>query len=221
MHDESIQDDILYDRLVDGELTAAERHALLASLDDRPGGWRRCALAFLEAQSWREGLGQFVRGADATTASGGGNLAASTALKRSTLKQGMAWLAIAASVLVAFALGTMRRDAGPTIATNAPIPSPATSVKPKVDDALTLFVRDESGQMRPMRVPLVDAATLDRQLGVQFQPTLPTTIRERLQHRGFDIQSKQRYAPLWLENGRPMIVPVEDTKIVPVGQKVY
>ena len=41
------------DRLVDGELGADERRALLASLDDEPGAWRRCALACLEAQSWR------------------------------------------------------------------------------------------------------------------------------------------------------------------------
>ena len=56
MNDDNQQDDILFDRLVDGELSAAERQQLLASLDDRPGGWRRCALAFLEAQTWRSDL---------------------------------------------------------------------------------------------------------------------------------------------------------------------
>ena len=34
-------DDILLDRLVDGELPADERRALLQSLDSRPDGWRR------------------------------------------------------------------------------------------------------------------------------------------------------------------------------------
>ena len=33
-------DDVLFDRLVDGELAADERRRLLASLDDRPGGRR-------------------------------------------------------------------------------------------------------------------------------------------------------------------------------------
>jgi hypothetical protein len=41
------------DRLVDGELNAAERRQILAECDEREGAWRRCALAFLEAQSWR------------------------------------------------------------------------------------------------------------------------------------------------------------------------
>ncbi len=56
MNHDIANDDILLDRLVDGELPADERRALLQSLDSRPDGWRRCALAFLEAQSWRSEL---------------------------------------------------------------------------------------------------------------------------------------------------------------------
>lgn len=41
------------DLLVDGELDAAGRRELLRELDATPGGWRQCALAFLEAQAWR------------------------------------------------------------------------------------------------------------------------------------------------------------------------
>jgi len=151
------------------------------------------------------------------------------------LGQGLAWLAIAASVLVAFTLGSMQRDVGHSIATDPREPNqPLAAVAPppdqaipddarmdRVDDALTLWVRDDTGETRPLRVPLVDAGTLDRELGVSFQSAIPTGIRERLQHRGYDVQSKRRYAPLWLENGQPMIVPVEDTKIVPVGHNVY
>jgi anti-sigma factor RsiW len=62
-HNDSLHDDALFDRLVDGELTGEERRRLLESLDTRPEGWRRCALAFLEAQSWREELGQVARAA--------------------------------------------------------------------------------------------------------------------------------------------------------------
>jgi hypothetical protein len=45
----------LLDRLVDGELAGPERRELLTTLERR-AGWRQCALAFLEAQSWREAL---------------------------------------------------------------------------------------------------------------------------------------------------------------------
>lgn len=45
------------DLLVDGELTEKQRRELLTRLDEQPDGWRRCALAFLEAQSWQAELG--------------------------------------------------------------------------------------------------------------------------------------------------------------------
>jgi hypothetical protein len=148
------------------------------------------------------------------------------------VRQAAAWLAIAASVLIAFTLGGLaQRDAGRPLAAagrgsgeSLAIVAPPQQPAPEsagIDDALTLWVRDDAGQTRPLRVPLVDAGTLDRQLGMEFQSALPAPVRERLKQRGFDVHSKRRYAPLWLENGRPMIVPVEDTKIVPVGQYVY
>jgi hypothetical protein len=51
-------DDIRFDRLVDDEMNEEERRQLLGQLDDEPGGWRRCALAFLEAQCWKQSLGR-------------------------------------------------------------------------------------------------------------------------------------------------------------------
>ncbi len=48
------------DLLVDGELSEADRRAMLLQLEHEPDGWRRCALAFLEAQCWKAELGQFV-----------------------------------------------------------------------------------------------------------------------------------------------------------------
>ena len=46
------EDDRRWDRLVDGSLSEREYRAMLAALDEQPDGWRRCALAFLEAQAW-------------------------------------------------------------------------------------------------------------------------------------------------------------------------
>src|SRR5260370_29148905 len=43
-------------RVVDGELPEGERRELLVRLEKVPDGWRRCALAFLEAQIWRQAL---------------------------------------------------------------------------------------------------------------------------------------------------------------------
>src|SRR5207253_643240 len=49
-------DERLLDHLVDGELADDERRELLMQLEKEPDGWRRCALAFLEAQTWRQAL---------------------------------------------------------------------------------------------------------------------------------------------------------------------
>jgi hypothetical protein len=45
-------DQATLDRLVDGELDEATRASLLRALEREPDGWKRCALAFLEAQAW-------------------------------------------------------------------------------------------------------------------------------------------------------------------------
>ena len=49
-----ISDDFI-DRIVDGELPRELREAV-AILDQHPEGWKRCGLAFLESQCWRESL---------------------------------------------------------------------------------------------------------------------------------------------------------------------
>lgn len=56
----SSEDQRLLDCLVDGELCEAERRELLLRLDRAPDGWRHCALAFLEAQSWRKEVKSFA-----------------------------------------------------------------------------------------------------------------------------------------------------------------
>jgi hypothetical protein len=231
MNDESHNDDILFDRLVDGELSTGEQRALLESLDSRPQGWRRCALAFLEAQSWQSELRSVAakpQAAAAVTKSS----APSPPAKRTTMWAAVQWLAVAASLLIAFKIGALQRGAEFPIANNptttneqlVSTPPAAGAAAPNVakrGDALNLWVRDDAGQMRRVRVPLVDASALDNELGLQFQTGVPDDVRARLQHRGYTVQSKRQYAPMWLDNGRPMIVPVEDTKIVPVSNKVY
>jgi hypothetical protein len=223
---ESANEEILIDRLVDGELTGDERRRLLQSFDKRPDGWRHCALAFLEAQSWREELGQVARGLGAETKESMSPVPSVAVVQKSVWTTGAIWLAMAAGLLVAFGLGTMQRERGRQVAGGqlVKVPSPVSPAAPnsaKPGDAVTLFVKDEGGRMQPVRVPLVDANTLDKELGVQFQTGVPEDVRKQLKTNGYAVQTKRQYAPLWLENGRPMILPVEDTKIVPVSNKVY
>ncbi len=230
MHDDSpTNDDILFDRLVDGELSDDERRRLIASLDDRPDGWRQCALAFLEAQSWRRQFTQVVRPAPIAATAASGTTRRSPAQRH----WGLAW-ALAASVLLAFTLGLALRDyllfplqsPGPgsgtqLAATDAPQFAEASPTDDDSIDVVTFWVRDEEGRAQPMLVPLVDAQTFDSQLGTEFQSSLSADARDHLQGEGYAVQSNRRYAPFRLDDGRSMVVPVEDTRIVPIAQRVY
>jgi hypothetical protein len=123
-------DQRLLDLLVDGELPEGQRRGLLSSLDHKPDGWRRCALAFLEAQTWQRELGAVVpaNGAAANGAAedrasedgasedgaAGANVRrpiAVSSLAGTTVRAFYSPLALAASLLVAFVLGLAVRPA--------------------------------------------------------------------------------------------------------------
>ena len=48
--------DDLIDQIVDGILAPSQLRDAIDCLDRDPDGWKRCVLAFLEAQCWRESL---------------------------------------------------------------------------------------------------------------------------------------------------------------------
>ena len=125
----------LFDLLVDGELNEAERRELLLWCERDPEGWRRCALAFLEAQSWSKELARVgepeasacvssdcsagPRETEADASGSPGNISStSVASKNATAAPGVAprwrligWpLAMAASFLISFALGLWARS---------------------------------------------------------------------------------------------------------------
>src|SRR3954453_22699968 len=132
MNEQFQNDDILFDRLVDGELSTAERRELLALLDKRPEGWRKCALAFLEAQAWKKDF-QSLTAKPATRAAAASMIAPKANSQRTTIRAAQ-WLAVAAGFLIAFTFGAMQRDsavplAGTPAKTSAPIVSTQTEVK--------------------------------------------------------------------------------------------
>lgn len=148
------------------------------------------------------------------------------------------WYALAASVLVAFGLGgfvsqTWRSEtpSGDAIVAAAPggdaltaVPDPAPqpvvaeNALAKGDDdgeSVTFWVQD-NGARRSFSAPLVDAEQLDRDLGLSFPSRVTPGMRRRLEGRGYQVSSRRRYAPLYMEGGQPLVVPVEDVQIIPV-----
>jgi hypothetical protein len=155
-------DDELLDALADGELGEPERRQLLTRLDQVPGGWRRCALALLEAQCWRREFHSLA--ADAAVGPVDGHRRGAVVDEpRQTAAQSPAtvrpkrfpWgtaLAMAASFLVALGLGVMTHRlpsewwpfGGPT-GGQLTGPMVVTGTLPETREAPTLVATDGGG----------------------------------------------------------------------------
>ena len=120
-----LEDDARFDRLVDGELPAEEYKALLAALDDEPGGWRRCAAAFLEAQALGCELGTIRSQVQPMSAPQQPVAPA----KQGGWPRGNLLLAMSASFLVAFILGVSLPDLW-NLGSNAPLGGPPIAGQP-------------------------------------------------------------------------------------------
>jgi len=211
------------ERLVDGELSGAEYRGLIASLDDEPAGWRRCALAFLEAQALGQDLPIVRRSLETAPTK-----AITQPIENAPTKTraDSSWLAIAASFLVAFSLGIIaprffsrhtQEDFTtgnlPTSAGNQPSEN-VTTLRPASFDPqsmrnignLQLVVDsgqpDEVRQVPVYEVPAYEAGqNLDAALTSSFQDSAPPIgpeLIDLLRGHGYDVRHEQQYVPATL-----------------------
>jgi hypothetical protein len=227
-------DDARFERLIDGELSPDEYRTLLATLDDEPGGWRRCALAFLEDQAFASELGSLRRSLDWHESE------QPTPRPRAPVAPWFMWLAVAASFLVAFGLGLL----APGILTS---PSQDLAITGNNKSGLTVASTDRDAPnnglrhetLRPIanvrlvvdgpngetteagEVPLYDVGQDLERFFSQAPPTLGPELVELLQRRGHRIERQQQYVPAMLDDGRQIIVPVERYEIMPGTSRAY
>ncbi len=227
-----LDDDHGIDLLVDGELDDKRRRELLLRLESVPGGWRRCALAFLEAQAWRQESQTVLmkpQPAIAVTAP-----MSMGPVARNLLWRG-AWgnlLAVAASFGVAFALGAWYRSGGEgmnnaSILGGGPLAQSTQSADDvKTDDAwmgpdgyVTLLMDGVAdGESKQLRLPVhtingaFDPALVSQPL------KLPSELLEQIERSGQTVRHQRQFVPLSLQDGRRMIVPMDEMQIVPVAR---
>ncbi|HEU5119097.1 MAG TPA: hypothetical protein VFT74_21080 [Isosphaeraceae bacterium] len=194
------------DRLVDGELADFERRALLLELDTQPAGWRRCALAFLEAQEWRTAL----RASSAMPSVPEPRLMPS---KPNRPKSSTLWLARAAAVLMAFGLGwsmssRLEQDAPPVAGSRPEKPeSPPERIEtPQPESALA---RNEAPEPPgesdfPQSPP---------------QTILPRPVVGELQRAGYEVEPQRGFMPVRLSDGSIVDLPVEGVQIRQVSRR--
>lgn len=239
------------DRLVDGELSGEEYRRLLRSLDQHPDGWRRCALAFLEAQAWQRDLSAVRRQAIARDD-------APPSPPARTPRRSRGWgeiLAVAASFFVAFALGVAyqaRRPEPPAAPQSAPLAqqdqaSPSApglsdqeqefALAPAESDAappaqaspgieprgyVTLATdRADGSGSGQLQIPLYEWSP-EHTWWLERDPVLiPPDIERALKRMGRQIRWERRLVPVETEDGYRALVPIRRLEITPAGGPRY
>jgi hypothetical protein len=220
--------DAFFDRIVDGDLSPAELRVAFDRLEREPDGWKRCALAFLEAQCWRESFRTMDSQASASSPSTG---------QRPILRG----LAMAAGVAtVAFMLGWRAhperagssRAAAPQVLaavgqppTGHPAPTvdpppsivdrrPDRSAPPEGTPPATVIGRLKVLPVDSARVVPVVARPMIEGPPVTDQPP-PITEHQRalLEQRGYQVDRRRRLITARLADGRRVTVPVEQIQL--------
>jgi hypothetical protein len=218
-------DDRELDLLVDGELNETERRELLARLETQPESWRRCALAFLEAQSWRGDLGVIARPPRVEPV-------APPVVPPPVRKRPVAWtsvLAVAASFVLAFALGVVVRPAWrgaiPGLDQVASQTRDSRSGKPgnelQGDPAapwrmVTLTGTGPSGD--PIRLPAVESNRLDDAWLRSLPAAVPPDVLRAFERTGHSVRQSRQLMPVPMEDGRRLVVPVDQVEVRPAAR---
>ncbi len=246
------EDEPRFDLLVDDELSEADRRKLLSGLDEAPGGWRACALAFLEAQSWRKEFGSILREPAEREAQktpiGQGSPEQEPAVTVSPRRPG-GWLrsarhpvtiaAMAASFLVALLIGLRLKEAWlhdsiqppgnmmantedpPTIVQppeSSPVPP---GVMPPGDSPSSPWqmcsLSSPEGSGDPIRLPARQSDRLDPDWLTNYPKAMPDDVRRALERTGHHVQQRRELHPVEMEDGRQLVVPVDQVDVHYVG----
>ena len=214
------------DRLVDGELSPAQRRQLLTELENQPDGWRRCALAFLEAQAWEDALGSVVAVPPEDAAPRPAPVKSVRSVPWGTI------LSAAASFLLAFALGLTwrghaeRPDVGAVAQSKPASPSRSPDVGLASDKTQwgTMTVgldRNDDGMPEPLELPVARGPGFDEQW-VRDQPiAIPPQLLRELKRLGHQVHHERQYYPFELGDGGRVLVPVDELDVRYVQERQF
>lgn len=237
-----------FDRLVDDEMTEEERRQLLAGLDDEPGGWRRCALAFLESQCWKQTLGAMQQRSRRTPCADIESLASPGSHLR-WLNHAGTLMAMAASFLVMFWIGsriyethrgqsvTPAGDVGQFANATRAQPSPLETRRPEhglagvgpktppaADPWRVVTVSSPAGAANSassLRVPAVERENVDPQWLQSLPSAIPDDVMQAFNRTGHQIEQQRELIPIPLQDGRQLVMPVDRVKVHYVGNGPY
>jgi hypothetical protein len=234
-------DDGVINRIVDGELTPSELRTAVLQLDDVPDGWKRCALAFLEARCLREAfraIGEpverqverpsFTRPAAALPAKRRPRLWLNRAIAAGIAAAafGLGWLTHgvhsshrtdrnvvdgSAASATDPSGGSQPERAGPVLVDSS-IPGPFVAGKP--GDDVKLVARLKLGsETSEAEVPILAGPGIDAEWLKNQPPPLSEHRQVVLRQHGYQVDQRRRFIATTLADGRRVAVPVDLVQI--------
>ncbi len=239
-------DDALIDRMVDGGMTPGELRAAALRLDRDAGGWKRCALAFVEAQVLNESL-RALDQADRHHPHAKALPLISAAPKPDRHR----WLrsaAAAAIVVSSFAMGWIVRETWPTsrardslaldtearrlssqsgrpqaesTATPGDAPDQDSAFQPAEPDATVRAVATIrfGPENSPAEVPVFAGPGITEDWLVQQPPPVSEYRQVALARQGYQVDQQRSYFTAILADGRRVAVPVDHVRIQYTGNE--
>lgn len=228
-------DPIRLQALVDGECSAAERRRLLSEIDSQPERWRELALALLEEQTFRNEI-RLMRSEASTVKRTEKNLNSLSSLvndqDRFSDRVKKRWYAapvLAACLMlsVGVAIGRVMRvgvgsfewgsNSGDMLVENQ-----STNLKSKglTQDEYekTLPVADLRTPSSGYEIPVYDVNHVDPALVYAKRAYEIEKAKEQLRRKGYDLDLQHNYLTGQLQDGRKVVVPIQEVGLRPYGQ---
>jgi hypothetical protein len=231
------------DLLVDGELDESRRRALLTALDAEPAGWRRCALAFLEAQCWKQECRSLAQPAPPVGGVSDGDriVGDRTTVKPAKRKRWLdrhvgTLLAVAASFFLALGISSMLRqsprDGAPMqlpssqyadVARSAlsPRPAPRRPDRPATPWRMVRLSGAGADGSRVTVLPAVERQSYAEARLADAPSAVPPELLRALERAGHEVRQSRRWVPYRLRDGRRLVVPVDELDVHYVGGPRY
>lgn len=210
--------ELMLQRCVDGELSAAQRAQFLNEIERR-GDWRKLALGFVEnqvlAESFRDGPAPVP-----------------AARRRSWRRAPGPLTSVAAALCIGILSGFLAHawnrslrgpGAGPMVAqSSAPTdqsdreprtamaPAPPLHATPMMN--VNLFGLRE-GQSQPMNIPVYTSEQWRSMPELEQSFVLTDEMRRELEAQGFIVEKERRWYRAPLKDGREILVPTEKVKL--------
>ncbi len=74
---------------------------------------------------------------------------------------------------------------------------------------------------REIHYPVIDSPGDDNRWLEERQPVVPQELRAALERLGHQVRERRQFVPVDLEDGRRMVVPVDEVQFTPVSARSY